>query len=130
MDDIKLHNEKNFECKGLFYRLNFSSAISTRGYVFTIRFNKLKKFSCPGCPYCNNIQYSVEEEFSTHGNKYPISVDYKNLKDSSIYELVVSEWDYEPTDYDGYSPSAKIPISYEMRLRKDIIIHNGVKINS
>ena len=105
------------ECTGLFYRLNFSFAQTGRGYVFTIRFNKLKRRSCSGCPYCKMIEESIGEDFSDAYD--PIAFDYENLKNKAIYKLVVTHWDYEPTDYDGYSPCAKIPAEYEMRLRTE-----------
>jgi len=80
-----MENKKN-TCKGLFYRATESSYINSRDeYIHQIKMTPLKRKSCPGCEYCENLKDLLSEDIPQENG--PIIEDEDDP--GTLYELGV-----------------------------------------
>jgi len=107
LDDLLLDVEPAEEqCLGTVYRASVSFYLTARGFAQTVKLNKLKKLSCPGCKYCG-----WENDTLSEVNKdWPI-LGMDKVEDQKLYTLgmcnvttdwesgIVDGWDLELVEY-------------------------------
>lgn len=88
-------------CKGQIFRADVQMCMTKRGVMFSVRLNKLKRMSCPGCEYCSWITDDLSEidpdhwpiigiESAEHGKLYTLEM----CNVGRDYETgMVDEWD-------------------------------------
>ena len=96
--------EKGIECKGVILRARVSHfADSNVDYSIRIglhiRFNMLKKKSCPGCDEC----FWIHDQIGEVSNDWPIA-DMDRVEDGKMYRIVIAnvEKDWESGMVDAW----------------------------
>lgn len=93
------------ECKGIIYRGTVSMCNTSRGFMQTIRLNKLKRMSCSGCSKCG-WQDDIYGMFCVEEN--PI-LGFETIEDQKLYTLNICN---EQTDWEtGYVDAYDIEVN-------------------
>lgn len=97
------------KCGGIKYRADVQLTQTKRGILFSVRLNKLKKASCPGCKYCDYQDECLEElnaidwpianiGEAQHGRVYRLVV----CNETSDHESgIITGWDYKIEEIKG-----------------------------
>jgi len=87
------------ECAGVIYRADVFHGPTSRGVVLSIRLNKLKRKSCPGCSKC----IWIDEYIAEVNSKYPL-LNIENVVDGKLYtvEMCNISKDWETGYVDDY----------------------------
>lgn len=72
-------------CIGIVYRADVQHCKTQRGILFSIRLNKLKKKSCPGCSNCGFMEDDLGE---IDPHSWPI-IDIEKAEHGKLYTLAV-----------------------------------------
>lgn len=73
------------KCRGIVYRADVQHCKTERGVMFSVRLNKMKRMSCPGCERCAYLEDDLGEidpvhwpvigiEKAEHGRLYTIDI--------------------------------------------------------
>jgi hypothetical protein len=94
------------KCKGSVFRANVQHFRTSQGFGFTVRLNKMKKLSCPGCDKCawqHDYFAEVCNDWSIRGIE---SAEDKKLytietcNESRDYETgYIDSWDFKLVEY-------------------------------
>ena len=100
-------SEKPARCKGAVFRADVQHFTTKRGgLAFSVRLNKVKRLSCPGCDVCQGWA----EHHSEIGNDWPV-VGIETAQDKKLYTLepcnesrdwetgYIDSWDFELVEY-------------------------------
>lgn len=87
------------ECNGTVFRANVQMCRTARGIMFSVRLDKLKRKSCPGCEKCGWI----DEELSQVDNDNPI-IGIESCEHGELYTLTTCNHstDWETGQVDGW----------------------------
>lgn len=75
-------NPTKARCKGAVFKANVHHFRTERGFAFSVRLNKLKRKSCPGCDSCA----WQSDSFSEIGDSWPI-LGIEKTKHEELYIL-------------------------------------------
>lgn len=107
LDDLFNTDVPQENCKGVIYKADVQHCKTERGILYSIRLNKLKRMSCPGCNQCVYIEDDINEigpgrsqikniEMVEHGKLYTIEV----CDISRDYETgIIDDWNLEVVEY-------------------------------
>lgn len=93
-------------CKGLIYKADVQHCTTQKGFMFSIRMNKMKKLSCPGCRRCLCIEDQLSEIDVKH---WPVE-NVCDVEPDKLYSLEICnvgrDWETGIVDewYLGLSP--------------------------
>lgn len=88
------------------YKADVQHCQTVKGVLFSVRLNKVKKLSCPGCAYCG----AIEDDLSNIGVDWPI-IGIEACEHGKLYTIsecniskdwetgVVDDWDLKVTEY-------------------------------
>ena len=98
---------KQDKCKGMIFKADVQHCRTERGILFSVRLNKMKRISCPGCMSCGATEDSLSEidpkiwpildiEKCKHGKLYIL--EYCNI--ATDWETgYVDSWDLRAVEY-------------------------------
>ena len=96
-------------CKGMVFKADVQHCRTERGVLFSVRLNKMKRMSCPGCINCGGTEDSLSEidpeiwsildiEKCKHGKLY--TLEYCNIR--TDWETgYVDSFDLRAVEYSG-----------------------------
>ena len=107
MLDLKLTSDDKESCNGIIYKADVQHCSTARGVLFSIRLNKMKRLSCPGCKQCGFI----EDDLGMVSLIWPI-IGIEKAEHNKLYALVpcnesrdyesgyIDSWDLKLVGYD------------------------------
>jgi len=97
------------KCKGVVYKADVQHCKTQRGVLFSVRLNKMKRLSCPGCEQCGFLEDDLGEIDPKH---WPI-IGIATVEPGKLYTIdvvnigrdlesgYVDAWDLKVTPFDG-----------------------------
>lgn len=73
------------KCSGVVYKADVQHCKTQRGVLFSVRLNKMKRLSCPGCEYCGFL----EDDLSEIDPKYWSIIDIATAEPGKLYTIEV-----------------------------------------
>lgn len=81
--------EEKKTCNGLVFKASVNEYITKRGFAKTIRLDKLKRKSCPGCELCGWMDEAVK-----HSIEYGCLIGFEDVKSGELYTVLVKNVSY------------------------------------
>jgi len=74
------------QCKGDIFKANVSLCKTERGVLFSVRLNKMKRLSCPGCKYCGWLDDDLNE---LDPERFPL-LGIENVEHGKLYTITTT----------------------------------------